>query len=265
MKKHLLTLTFGMFSTILAFTACKKDKDAEPDQSKTIVCLPDTIDLIEKGKLIIIYNDQRKVTRVNKFNKEGEDNGYIAYEINSNTLNEVEFDGEGTKVYEATHYLNENGSVNHTYSMSNYGFVLYDSTYYSYNSEGNLVLKVLKSRYIDSTKYEYKEGNLISSQTVKSNDVGRSAVYIYTAFVNTFDLLGDRVYIPGFYGKGSKNLLEKKVETINGDDRGIFTETYQYEVNGDGLVTKRNLLIMFSKEPDEPYHFLNAKIKYNCK
>ncbi|MCR6641715.1 MAG: hypothetical protein NVV82_22665 [Sporocytophaga sp.] len=99
MKKHLLTLIFGICSTMLAFTACKKDNDAEPSGSKTVTCLPDTIDFHDKGKLVLEYDSQSQLIKVNKTDKDGKYDGYITFIHTLNKLKELEYNANGKKTF----------------------------------------------------------------------------------------------------------------------------------------------------------------------
>lgn len=263
MKKQLLTLVFGISSTMLAFTACKKDKDAEPSDSKAITCLPDTLDYRDNGKSILVYNSQRQLVRINNYDKDGQDDGYIVLSYSTNMITETEYKNNGTKTYEGQHFLNDNGSVNHTYEVSTLGVLWYDSIYYSYNNNEQMILKVIKSgNSVDSTKYVYANGNLISSTQTYGNEK-RSSTYTTSNKENKFNIFEDRVLIPGFYGKGSKNLLSTEIDYL--PDGSIHTITYNYEVNSDGYLTQRSFVDIDSKNPDEVYWEASGKINYICK
>ncbi|GAL86830.1 hypothetical protein CHU_1902 [Sporocytophaga myxococcoides] len=268
MKKHLLTLTFGICSTVLAFTACKKDKDVKPDDAQSIICLPDTIAFQDNGKYVLEYNTQKQLIKVNKSDKDGKYDGYMAFTYSANKITEVSYDANGTKLFEGEHYLNDNGSVNYSSQMWNYNNLSYDTVFYTYNSDNQIVLQVRKARYedastsVDSTSYVYSEGNLVSSLVILPSEK-HEVTYTTSQYENKYNIFDDRVFIPGFYGKGSKNLVTKEVETIPG--YGVMTTTYEYNLNSDGFIVGRNYLVMDSNRPDQPYYEQKSKISYACK
>ncbi|MCR6641714.1 MAG: hypothetical protein NVV82_22660 [Sporocytophaga sp.] len=166
------------------------------------------------------------------------------------------------KLLECEHFLNDNGSINYSYEIWSYDDnVRYDTVFYKYNNDDQVILEVRRSgNSIDSTSYVYSDGNLVSSSVKPEN---RKSIYTVSEHENKYNIFEDRILIPGFYGKGSRNLIVKEVDTI--PNYGVMTSTYNYEYNSDGLITSRDFLEMDSNNPDEPYWEVNSTIGYSCK
>lgn len=261
MKKHLLTLTFGICSTMLAFTACKKDKDAEPNQAKEILCLPDSINA-SGGKISLIYNDQRQLIKLNEYGKDGNITKSSSYTYSGNKFIETFF-REGKLQRETEYILNDKGYVEFAYAKEYFSTINYDTTQYTYNNDDRLIMEVSKDNYsLDSILYTYKDGNLVSQILIDRE--GKSVLtFTYTNLINKQNVFENPLLIPGLFGKSSKNLVEKEIDQRPYNQ--TFTTTYTYQLDSDGYLTNSAFVVLDSKDLSEPYYTWNSEFHYDCK
>ncbi len=262
MKKHLLTLTFGICSTMLAFTACKKENDADPSNSHAILCLPDSSFGTKGDKTVISYDNQSRITKSEQFDSTGNLIGYTTITYSDDKIMTDNYQN-GKLKHHADFLLNEQGYINSKYIIYYNEYTRYDTTLYTYDNEGYRIMDVYKDTYRNDTAiYKYQDGNLKTQEFIGWD--GKSiTTYTYSTIENKgFNFLND-VGSANLFGKGNKNLVESDIE-VNPDGSTLST-TYSYQFNSDGLVTKYGFVAISSQKPSEPYFTTEIGISYKCK
>ena len=262
MKKHLLTLAFGICSIMLAFTACRKDNDAGPSGSHTITCLPDSTFLEDGGKGIVIYDDQNRIIKTEEYDSTGNLIGYstVTYSDNKIILDSYR---DGKLKDHGEYLLNEKGYIKSKYIIFYHDYTRYDTTLFRYDNDGYRIMDVYKDPSRNDTAiFKYQDGNLKTQEFIGWD--GKSiTTYTYSTLENKgFNFIND-LGIPDLFGKGNKNLVESDIDVR--PDGSTFSTTYSYQLNSDGLVTKYGFVAISSRNPSEPYYMTEIGFSYRCK
>ncbi|TCC98657.1 DUF4595 domain-containing protein [Pedobacter hiemivivus] len=249
MKKSILMLSA---LCMLIVASCKKDKT---DDKVADCLLTESTYTGEDGHTrnsIFTYNTEGKVIKVKGGEGGPNDDLEVTYTYSNSKIIEVQT--QHGQSFTITYTLDGQGRIVH--QTNEQGYV--DT--YIYNAEGYLV--EIQGYNADATaaynsKYSYTNGNLTSIDSGNSYTIN----YIYGAelandnFVNEEEFPFDNV-LRKFFGKTSKNLVSKLVETSGSGNP--FEETYTYEKDANGNITKVSAL---SNDGDS-YTMVS---KYTCK
>jgi hypothetical protein len=259
MNKQILTTTFVIFLSLSTMIACKNDDDANPAPAEKKCKITffesegDTTD-------ILTYDVQDRLIKSETL-KDGKIRYYSTYTYSPNLITETfYFEGKST---ETVNHLNPNGTVNYSTTVTPEQA---DTTFYIYDSEGHNTLVKFKYTSFSEGKtftstasqvYKYNNGNIVSTIFTDTDQSIAESFYELSIIEDKQNLFSNgRTLIPGLYGKGSKLLISKET----GED---YVDVISYDVNQDGLVTRRKLehTNLIDSDQNQIYDF---KINYEC-
>jgi hypothetical protein len=215
--------------TLLAGTACKKDKDSTPGVgTPTKVCLI-TKDASSDGSYTnYVYNASNKITSSLAFNSNDTTEILSTYTYLGN---KVTFTNNSQLSQTVVYYLNANGLADSAIAtLAGLGEV---NIINKYNSVGEPIETLITGEIFGTsieqiTTNQYSNGNKVKETTNDGSDVSITNYEFYLDKVN----LSAKSEEAQEFNKANKNLMKKATY-----DDGSF-DSYTYEFDADGKVTK---------------------------
>ncbi len=182
MKKQFLQTTFVIVTALALLTACRKNKEdtAQPLEPDTPLCkLTSLLGFTSGDSIVHVYDTQGRLSKTIYFDREKNLlSRYVNYTYEANKITHTFYDA-GNIHSQTTYTINSDGTV--AYQTQKYGdsrdlYMQYDTTCYTYNSQGYNTLIVYKaygetqqlvSR--DTTWNTFTDGNLTSARTKKQS------------------------------------------------------------------------------------------------
>jgi len=242
MKKQFLQLAIRLLSITAVITSCKKDGDDPiiPAQEKCyMTSIIDNDD--SKDSTAIIYNTDNKVIKLSYYDEDKNPLGYELYTYALNKILQSEYDENDVLEHEYHHYLNTNGTINHsTYKNIDGNYTDYDTIFYFYEDGYNVKEIVNSVHFYNATQtskqsdtiwYTYSDGNKVKMKQKRNDGVIEITDYVYDTLEDK-NYISGQLIIPGVYGKPSKNLIKSSSTNNDANDRATFT----YQVNAKGLI-----------------------------
>lgn len=256
MKNQFLKLAVALLFITTLITSCKKDEDDAATPATPVCRVTHMKDLRSTDSLVQTYDSQNRPIKSTWYDEDGNLLDYYeTYVYAPNKLTYTYYSDATTIENQSQYILNPNGTVHYIVEIiENNGSAEYDTSFYTYDSQGYNTRIVYKTQYVgtnnsisyDTIWYTYTDGNMTTSTFKNSNGETEIETYTYTNLVDKANVFGGVLpFSSNLYGVPNKNL-----PLLGTGVGGSSTEKYSYEFYSDGYIKRRTMEYVNTLHPD---------------